>query len=91
MTSPVYESGQYKNVTATGAVTTVPCGLMGFYVNNTSAGTLVMRDGGASGTVISGTITPSIGFHAFPAACGTGLYATITGTLDVTFFYIQNV
>jgi len=57
-------------------------------VNNTSSGTLVLRDGGASGTVMSGTITPAIGFHRFPANVGTSLYATIGGSaLDVTFFY----
>ena len=88
MSQPVAECGGYKNITATGAVTTGPCQLIGFYVNNTSAGTLVLRDGGASGTVMSGTITPAIGFHRFPANVGTSLYATIAGTaLNVTFFF----
>jgi hypothetical protein len=36
---------------------------------------------------MSGTITPAIGFHRFPANVGVNLYATIGGTLDVTFFY----
>ena len=88
MSQPVAEVGGYKNITETGAVTTGPCQLLGFYVNNTSSGTLVLRDGGASGTVMSGTITPAIGFHRFPANVGVSLYATIAGTaLDVTFFY----
>ena len=40
------------------------------------------------GTAMSGTITPAIGFHRFPANVGTSLYATIAGTaLNVTFFY----
>ena len=61
---------------------------MGFYVNNTNAGTLALLDGGATGTSISGTITPAVGFHRFPAACATGCYATIGGTaLDVTFYF----
>ena len=48
----------------------------------------MLRDGGASGTVMSGTITPAIGFHRFPANVGTSLHATIAGTaLDVTFFF----
>lgn len=82
------ESGQAKNITETGAVSSMPCNLLGFYVNSTNAGTLVIRDGGASGTVLSGTITPAIGFHRFPAACATSAHATIGGTaLDVTFFY----
>jgi len=88
MSAPVAEVGGYKNISATGAVSTGACQLIGFYVNNTTAGTLVLRDGGASGTVMSGTITPAIGFHRFPANVGVSLYATIAGTaLDVTFFY----
>ena len=88
MSAPVAEVGGYKNITATGAVSTGACQLIGFYVNNTTAGTLVLRDGGASGTVMSGTITPAIGFHRFPANVGVSLHATIAGTaLDVTFFY----
>ena len=88
MSAPVAEVGGYKNITATGAVSTGACQLIGFYVNSTTAGTLVLRDGGASGTVMSGTITPAIGFHRFPANVGTSLHATIAGTaLDVTVFY----
>jgi len=87
MSAPVAEVGGYKNITATGAVSTGACQLIGFYVNNTSSGTLVLRDGGSGGTVMSGTITPAIGFHRFPANVGVSLYATIGSTLDVTFFY----
>ena len=88
MSQPVAEVGGYKNIIETGAVTPGPCQLIGFYVNNTTIGTLVLRNGGASGDVMSGTITPAIGFHRFPANVGVSLYATIAGTaLDVTFFY----
>jgi len=87
MSQPVAEVGGYKNITATGAVSTGPCQLIGFYVNNTTVGTLVLRNGGASGDVMSGTITPAIGFHRFPANVGASLYATVGGTLDVTFFF----
>jgi hypothetical protein len=87
MSQPVAEVGGYKNITATGAVSTGSCQLIGFYVNSTTAGTLVLRNGGASGEVMSGTITPAIGFHRFPANVGVSLYATVGGTLDVTFFF----
>lgn len=81
------EAGRPKNITATGDVTTGPCNLIGFYVNNTNAGTLILKDGGATGSAISGTITPAIGFHRFPAKIESGLHATIGGTaLDVTLF-----
>ena len=73
MSQPVAEVGGYKNITATGAVTANPCQLIGFYVNNTTSGTLVLRNGGSGG---------------FPANIGSSLYATIAGTgLDVTFFF----
>jgi hypothetical protein len=87
MSMPVAEVGAYKNMTASGAVTTGPCQLIGFYVNNTTAGTMVLTDGGASGTVMSGTITPAVGFHAFPANVGRSLYFTEGNVLDVTFFF----
>ena len=88
MSQPVAEVGGAKNITATSAVSTGPCQLIGFYVNNTTAGTLVLRDGGSGGAVLCGTITPAIGFHRFPANIGSSLYATIAGTaLDVTFFF----
>ena len=88
MSQPVAEVGGYKNITATGAVSTGACQLIGFYVNRTPVGTLVLTDGGSGGTAMSGTITPAIGFHRFPANVGTSLYATIGGSaLDVTFFF----
>lgn len=83
----VVECGTPVNLTASGSIALHAGNLIGFYVNSTTAGTIVVRDGGASGTALSGTITPVIGFHRFPAACVTGCYATIGGTLDVTFFY----
>jgi hypothetical protein len=76
-----------SDITGTTAVTSKPCTMAGFYVNSTTGGTLVFRDGGASGTVLSGTITPAIGFHRFPALIGTSLHATIANTLDVTIFF----
>jgi len=83
----VVESGAPKNLTASGVVSLSPGALLGFYVNSTSSGTIVIRDGGASGTALSGTITPAVGFHRFPAACASGCYATIGATINVTFFY----
>ena len=84
----IVEGGNYKNLTATGTVSATSGNLLGFYVNSTTSGTLVLRDGGASGTVMCGTITPAVGFHRFPAGYGGALHATIANTLDVTFFYV---
>lgn len=84
----VVQCAKPVNRTTTGDITTTPGRLLGWYVNSTTAGTIVIRDGGSGGTVISGTITPAIGWHAFPAESQTtlGFHATIGGTLDVTFF-----
>lgn len=84
----VTEAGSPKNLTGAGVINANPGSLIGFYVNSTTSGTIVLRDGGASGTAISGTITPAIGFHRFPASFGTSAYATLANTIDVTFFYV---
>lgn len=39
-------------------------------------------------TAISGTITPAVGFHRFPASFGANLHATIGSTINVTFFVV---
>ena len=63
--------------------------ILGFYVNSTSSGTIVLRNGQASGsTAVSGTITPAIGWHNYPITCPLGIYATIANTLDVTFVVV---
>ena len=90
--SQVQESGTPINLTSTNTVSVVSGTLLGFYVNNTSSGTLVFKTGnagggGASSTTISGTITPAIGWHRYPAYCPSGLHATIANTLDVTFSF----
>lgn len=93
MSALTLEVGETFNITATGNVGGAGrdgC-LIGFYVNSTTAGTLVLRKGGSGGTVMSGTITPAIGFHPFPATCPGGLHATVGGTLDVTLFYVSGV
>jgi hypothetical protein len=86
----VTETGFAKNITATGDVagsaTSQGGKLLGFYVNSTTGGTLVLRKGGSGGTVMCGTITPAIGYHPFPADFDGILHATIANTLDVTFF-----
>ena len=87
----IIEAGNSKNITATGDVTTRNTVLMGFYVNSTSSGTLVLKKGGSSGTALGGTITPDVGYHAYPTDVVGGLHATVGGTLDVTFFYRESV
>lgn len=89
MAASIVESGSSKNITVTGNVSTGACALLGFYVNSTSAGTLVLKDGGSAGTALCGTITPAIGFHRYPVSTGGILHATVGGTIDATFFFAQ--
>ena len=88
MSNLIAENADPVNLTATANVfATRDVYLLGFYVNSTSGGTLVLRKGGSGGAAISGTITPLVGFHRFPAFCPGGLHATIAvAALNVTFF-----
>ena len=90
------EVGTYLNLTGTSqfgaAVSTDTHGtaLLGFYVNSTTGGTMVFRDGGSGGTVVSGTITPAAGtYHRFPCSFPNGGHVTIANTLNVTLFFQQ--
>lgn len=76
----------YKRLTASGQIMATPGAIAGFYVSSTTSGTIVLFDNTAgSGTQMSGTMTPASGWNEFPANFFTALFATITGTLDVTF------
>jgi|AACY02.16.fsa_nt_gi hypothetical protein len=84
--------GRAVRLTATGPVSgsAEEGALVGFYVASTTSGTLVLKDGGGSGTQLTGTITPAVGWHWLPLEFGEsgGLHATIGGTaLDVTLIY----
>ena len=86
MSMAVAQCGFPVNITGTGNISASSCQLQGFYVNSTTGGTLVLRKGGSGGTAISGTITPAIGFHRFPADVKGVLHATVANTINVTFF-----
>ena len=82
------KSCQAKNVTETATVNARPCNLIGFYVNSTTSGTIIIHDtASAAANAVSGTITPAVGWHFFPAQLGTGLRVVIANTLNVTLFY----
>ena len=88
----IVEAGTPVNLSATGTISKASGTLIGYYVNNKTAGaTLVLRsgaDGASSGTAITGTVTPLIGFHAMQAYCPSGCHATIAvQPMDITFFF----
>ena len=92
MSLPVAEVGNYYRITAAGGtegeISPSSCSVIGFYISNTTAGTVVFKDGGASGAALNGAITPAIGFHRFPATVKTSLYIVIGGAADMTVFYL---
>jgi hypothetical protein len=75
------------------AETTVLQGaILGFYVNSTSSGTVVLSSvsaAGGAGTAFTGTITPAIGWNFFPVVNANGIYCTIGATLNVTFIVVE--
>lgn len=85
-----YQGGADARVSTT-ETTALQGAIVGFYVNSTSAGTLILasNNGGAAGTAFTGTITPAIGWNPFPVASPNGIFATIGGTLNVTFVVIE--
>ena len=87
--SQVIKSGVPINKTSSAAISVSGGSLLGWYVNNTTNGTIIICNGSTSaGTAVSGTITPAIGWHRFPAYLPSGCYATIGGAaLDVTFIF----
>ena len=83
------ESGAPVNFTDDQIVSKAQGTLLGFYVNSTSSGTIIIYDGlTASGTALSGTITPAIGYHRFPAYCRAGCFIDVTGgSINVTAMF----
>lgn len=64
--------------------------MIGFYVNSTSSGTIVFyddNDGTCSSGAVSGTITPAVGWHAYPVPFSTAICALTASTINVTFVW----
>lgn len=75
----IQESYMPKVMTTSGAVVGGRGGLLGGFLCTTS-GTLQLRDGDASGTVIVPSVAVSAGvYYPMPFGFSTGLYAELTG------------
>lgn len=83
------QTAKPANMTGTTLVTTKRGHMLGFYVASTTSGTIVLYDTAAADTsnAMSGTITPAVGWHAFPAEFNNGLRVVIANTINVTVFY----
>lgn len=80
------ELGSPIRLTATGNVKPSEGGIIGFYVSSTVGGTIQFFDSATTETTrpLTGVITPAVGAHGLSFAFPNGLYAVITGTIDLT-------
>ena len=85
------ESGVPILLAAAGIVSKAPGTLLGFYVNNTSSGTVVVYNGTTAvspSVAVTGTITPAIGWHAMKLYCPAGCYIDVpSGSINLTAFF----
>lgn len=81
--TPVSESQNYTNLTATTTVFTGNGGILGIWVSSASATpTLKVQDGTAT---VANTFTPvSATWYPLPFKFSTSLIVTISGTVDCT-------
>ena len=81
----------YTNISASALIKTGAGRLKGFSVNSHTSGTLKLWDNtSAATTVLLNTITFNAGpvqFNYPDVEFGTGLYATVGGTADITIFW----
>lgn len=87
---PVSEALSYANLSASGQVKASAGKLTGIFVASASATpTIKVWDALTATTpILINTFTPAAGtFYPMPARFGTGLYVTISGTVDCTVFY----
>ena len=88
------------NLTGSGEIFAGPARVLGIYfVADTTAGSIIIRDGGASGTVLATFQTPlgansagnewttQIDIPGNGLLCRTSAYATLSGVDKVTVFY----
>lgn len=86
-----YPKCSYVNTAASALIKTGAGQVYGIVINSHTSGTLKLWDNTAgSGTVVCNTMTFAVGERFIPllgATFGTGLYATIGGTADITILY----
>lgn len=87
-----YVSGAPKNLTASGQVAAKAGVLNGVWVSASTSCTIKLWDSTTgSGTVLIPTTAAvtAPNWYSMPFSFTTGLYATLGGTCDVTFSYLQ--
>ena len=90
--SLVHESATYQNISASTQISPAPGDLLGIFVASaTSTPTIKVWDSlTAADDIIANTFTPLAGtYYPIPAHFNTGLYITISGTVDCTIFSLS--
>lgn len=83
--TPVSESQNYKNITATTTVWTGSGGILGIFVASTSGGVLKVSDG--ANTIVNSFLPTAATFYPMPARFKDSLIVTVTGAVDATVFW----
>lgn len=86
----VLETGSYNNISSSTLIRTGRGALVGIFVASASnTPTIKVWDNtSAATTILVNTFTPSAAvFYPIPATFGTGLYVTISGTVDCTVIW----
>lgn len=87
-----YPEATHINISASSLIKTGSGRVQGVIINSNTAGTVKLWDNtAASGTILINTFSFTTGTSGFlplfGGTFGTGLYATIGGTADITIFY----
>ena len=93
MAQYVVEAGNGTNIIASAQIASGIGRLMGIWVSSASATpTIKVWDSlTAAGGIIANTFTPAAGtYYPIPVRFGTGLYVTISGTIDCTVVYVKD-
>jgi len=91
----IQTDGKTTTLAADGAVFGGPARIIGiYYVASATAGSIVIKDGGASGTTLINVATPAsatatsyVDLSAAPVRCQTSAYADITNVTSITVLY----
>jgi len=87
MSVNIVYGGGYKNMTSTANVAPVPAAVLGFWCSSlTSTPTVQFYDSATTTTAtpVTGAFTPGVGWNPLPVTTQNGLYAVISGTINIT-------
>ena len=87
--TPISGGESYSNISSSAQISPIEGRLIGVFCASSASATLKLWDStAASGSILVNTFTLYSGtWYPIPAKFGTGLYATITGTADITVIH----